>query len=75
MMPADEVIRAHGAFAGAAAAGIRLGSGASLRLDVDGLLYPVRDVYTVETQTIARSPRFELAAGVGLEIAFGVRSR
>lgn len=75
MMPTDEVIRAHGAFAGAAAAGIRLGSGASIRLDVDGLLYPVRDVYTVESAAIARSPRFELAAGVGLEITFGVRSR
>jgi hypothetical protein len=75
MMPADEVVRAHGAFAGAAAVGIRLGAGASLRLDVDALLYPVRDVYTLGSAPVARSPRYELAAGLGFEIAFGARSR
>jgi hypothetical protein len=75
MAGADGIVRAHGALAGAAGAGIRLGAGASLRVDLDGLLYPVRDVYTLQTSAVARSPRAELAAGLGLEIAFGARSR
>ena len=70
-----QLVRAHGAFAGGASVGIRLGAGGSLRFDIDGLLYPVRDVYTLESSAVARSPRFELAAGLGLEIAFGAQSR
>lgn len=68
-----EVFRAQGAVAATAAAGVRLGAGASLRLDLGALLYPVRDRYTIPPVTVARSPIADLAAGIGLEVALGER--
>ena len=68
-----EVIRVHGALAGGAAAGVRLGAGASLRFDLSALLYPIRDRYTLPPVTVARSPVADLSAALGLEVAFGER--
>ena len=51
----------------------RSGAGASLRLDLSALLYPVRDRYTIPPVTVARSPIADLAAGIGLEVALGER--
>jgi hypothetical protein len=68
-----EVFRAHGAVAASLAAGVRLGASASLRFDVSGLLYPIRDRYTIPSTTVARSPLADLAAGIGLEVGFGER--
>jgi hypothetical protein len=68
-----EVVRLHAAVAGTLAVGVRLGAAASLRFDVNGLLYPLRDRYTIAPITVARSPLAEVAAGIGLEVAFGER--
>lgn len=68
-----EVVRAQGAVAATAAAGVRLGAGASLRVDLSALLYPIRDRYTIPPVTVARSPVADLAAGIGLEVALGER--
>jgi len=73
MQLGGEVVRAHPAGAAIASTGVRIGAGASLRLELGGLVYPLRDRYTSEMTTVARSPRSELAAGVGLEVAFGER--
>ncbi|HEY5944709.1 MAG TPA: hypothetical protein VIV40_04430, partial [Kofleriaceae bacterium] len=72
-MQIGEVIRLQGALAGSVAAGVRLGAGASLRFDLSALLYPIRDRYTVPPVTVARSPVADLAAAIGLEVAFGER--
>jgi hypothetical protein len=72
---ARSALREQGALAATASGGLRLWRGASLRLDVGGLVYPVRDRYTLRSTTIARSPWAELALGGGLDITFGERSR
>jgi hypothetical protein len=68
-----EVVRLQGAVAGLLAAGLRIGGGASLRFDVSALVYPIRDRYTLPPVTVAKSPLTDLAASVGLEVAFGER--
>ena len=72
-VPMLTTVRIHAAGVAAVSSGVRLGMGASLRIDADAVVYPVRDIYTLARAAVARSPRAELGIGLGLEIAFGGR--
>ncbi|MBK9033476.1 MAG: hypothetical protein IPL61_19790 [Myxococcales bacterium] len=65
--------RLHPTAVAAAALGLQLGLGVSVRLELDGTLYPIADRYTVAGAEVGRSPWATLAAGLGLDIALGAR--
>ncbi len=71
---ATATMRLHPTVAASGAAGLHLGLGISLRLELGARGFPVRDRYTLPPMTVARSPWAELTAAAGLEVALGERS-